>query len=161
MRDLAKQHWKLWVARAFARCLGIPSSEDALEMAEEARTDWDSYHVGLKVLAVDDDPLCLKVVEQMLRRCNYEGAKLSNLKIERDMLNSCGCFCASGNALRSCLYAVKTADNGKDALAKLRERDSQIDLVLSDVYMPGQYLRLQISILCKRTRSFWALKSAK
>lgn len=46
-------------------------------MAEEAKTDWDAYPVGLKVLAVDDDPLCLKVVEQMLRRCNYEGACLS------------------------------------------------------------------------------------
>ena len=42
-------------------------------MAEEPRTDWESYPVGLKVLAVDDDPLCLKVVEQMLKRCNYEG----------------------------------------------------------------------------------------
>ncbi len=40
--------------------------------------------------------------------------------------------------LDSALDAVKTADNGKDALAKLRERDSQIDLVLSDVYMPGE-----------------------
>lgn len=42
-------------------------------MSEEARTDWDAYPTGLRVLAVDDDPLCLKVVEQMLRRCNYEG----------------------------------------------------------------------------------------
>jgi CheY-like chemotaxis protein len=28
---------------------------------------------GLKVLVVDDDPLCLKVIEQMLRRCGYKG----------------------------------------------------------------------------------------
>lgn len=28
---------------------------------------------GLRVLVVDDDPLCLKVVGHMLRRCNYEG----------------------------------------------------------------------------------------
>ena len=31
---------------------------------------------GLKVLVVDDDPLCLKVVEQMLRRCKYEGKRI-------------------------------------------------------------------------------------
>jgi CheY-like chemotaxis protein len=29
---------------------------------------------GLRVLVCDDDPLCLKIVEHMLRRCNYEGA---------------------------------------------------------------------------------------
>jgi hypothetical protein len=29
---------------------------------------------GLRVLVVDDDPLCLKITEQMLKRCNYEGA---------------------------------------------------------------------------------------
>lgn len=36
--------------------------------------------------------------------------------------------------------AVRTAENGREALAKLREKDSSIDLVLSDVYMPGSYL---------------------
>lgn len=29
---------------------------------------------GLRVLVVDDDPLCLMIVEKMLRRCNYTGA---------------------------------------------------------------------------------------
>lgn len=43
------------------------------KMSEEARPDWEGLPSGLKVLAVDDDPLCLKVVERMLRRCNYEG----------------------------------------------------------------------------------------
>lgn len=28
---------------------------------------------GLRVLVVDDDPLCLKVVAHMLQRCNYDG----------------------------------------------------------------------------------------
>jgi hypothetical protein len=31
-------------------------------------------YAGLRVLVVDDDPLCLKITEQMLKRCNYEGA---------------------------------------------------------------------------------------
>jgi CheY-like chemotaxis protein len=28
---------------------------------------------GLRVLVVDDDSLCLKVIEQMLRKCDYSG----------------------------------------------------------------------------------------
>ena len=34
---------------------------------------WDEFLSGLKVMVVDDDPLCLKVVEHMLRRCSYTG----------------------------------------------------------------------------------------
>jgi hypothetical protein len=30
---------------------------------------------GLRVLVVDDDPLCLLIVGKMLRRCNYLGAR--------------------------------------------------------------------------------------
>ena len=40
--------------------------------------DWESYPIGLKVLAVDDDPLCLKVVERMLKRCRYDGKVSQN-----------------------------------------------------------------------------------
>ncbi|KAL3130915.1 hypothetical protein ABBQ38_000242 [Trebouxia sp. C0009 RCD-2024] len=32
---------------------------------------WNEFLSGLKVMVVDDDPLCLKVVEHMLRRCSY------------------------------------------------------------------------------------------
>lgn len=32
---------------------------------------WGDFLNGLKVMVVDDDPLCLKVVEHMLRRCSY------------------------------------------------------------------------------------------
>ncbi|KXZ42538.1 hypothetical protein GPECTOR_137g645 [Gonium pectorale] len=58
---------------------------------------------AISVLVVDDDPLCLKVVEQMLRRCSYE---------------------------------VTTCTNASSALHLLREKVSEYDLVLSDVYMP-------------------------
>ena len=36
---------------------------------------WNSapWPAGMKVLVVDDDPLCLKVVSQMLHKCNYKG----------------------------------------------------------------------------------------
>ena len=33
----------------------------------------DSFPAGLRILLVDDDPLCLVVLERMLRQCNYEG----------------------------------------------------------------------------------------
>ena len=32
------------------------------------------FPAGLRVLVVDDDPLCLRIVEKMLKRCLYEGA---------------------------------------------------------------------------------------
>ena len=38
-----------------------------------ASDGWDEFLSGLKVMVVDDDPLCLKVVEHMLRRCSYSG----------------------------------------------------------------------------------------
>lgn len=31
----------------------------------------DRFPVGMRVLAVDDDPICLKVIENILRRCQY------------------------------------------------------------------------------------------
>ena len=33
----------------------------------------DQFPVGMRVLAVDDDPTCLKVLENLLRRCQYHG----------------------------------------------------------------------------------------
>lgn len=33
----------------------------------------DQFPVGLRVLVVDDDVTCLKILEQMLRRCSYHG----------------------------------------------------------------------------------------
>lgn len=36
----------------------------------------DQFPVGMRVLAVDDDPVCLKVLETLLRRCKYHGKDL-------------------------------------------------------------------------------------
>ena len=33
----------------------------------------DQFPVGMRVLAVDDDPTCLKVLENLLLRCQYHG----------------------------------------------------------------------------------------
>jgi hypothetical protein len=32
----------------------------------------DNFPDGLRVLAVDDDPVCLRVLEAVLRQCNYK-----------------------------------------------------------------------------------------
>ena len=36
------------------------------------------------------------------------------------------------------MSAVETCVNGKEALKLLRDKDKNFDLVLSDVYMPGE-----------------------
>jgi hypothetical protein len=37
----------------------------------------DQFPVGMRVLAVDDDPTCLKVLENLLLRCQYHGMPYS------------------------------------------------------------------------------------
>lgn len=44
--------------------------------ADEIRAEtgsYDKFPVGLRVLAVDDDPICLKLLETLLRKCQYHG----------------------------------------------------------------------------------------
>ena len=43
------------------------------------------------------------------------------------------------------MSAVETCVNGKEALKLLRDKDKNFDLVLSDVYMPGE-MRAAVSI---------------
>ena len=38
---------------------------------EEGRTD--QFPVGMRVLAVDDNPTCLRKLEELLLRCKYHG----------------------------------------------------------------------------------------
>jgi hypothetical protein len=33
----------------------------------------DTFPAGLRVLAIDDDRVCLKVLERQLKYCNYNG----------------------------------------------------------------------------------------
>ncbi|KAJ7556399.1 hypothetical protein O6H91_05G081400 [Diphasiastrum complanatum] len=58
---------------------------------------------GLGVLVVDDDPVCLLILDRMLRQCKYN---------------------------------VTTCSRATEALAILREKRENYDLVISDVYMP-------------------------
>jgi hypothetical protein len=51
-----------------------------IKQEDASHSSWQNFPNGLRVLVVDDDPLCLKVIEQMLRRCNYEGTSISSLR---------------------------------------------------------------------------------
>lgn len=33
----------------------------------------DQFPAGLRVLVVDDDPTCLRIMEKMLKTCQYQG----------------------------------------------------------------------------------------
>lgn len=35
-----------------------------------------SFPEGMRVLVVDDEPLCLMILDRMLRQCKYNGKKL-------------------------------------------------------------------------------------
>lgn len=37
------------------------------------RVEKNEFPAGLRVLVVDDDPTCLRILEKMLRNCHYEG----------------------------------------------------------------------------------------
>ncbi|CAL4885767.1 unnamed protein product [Urochloa decumbens] len=46
----------------------------------------DQFPVGMRVLAVDDDPVCLKVLETLLRRCQYHVTTTNQAVIALRML---------------------------------------------------------------------------
>ncbi|KAH9766055.1 Two-component response regulator ARR2 [Citrus sinensis] len=48
----------------------------------------DQFPAGLRVLVVDDDPTCLRILEKMLRTCLYEVTKCNRAEIALDMLRT-------------------------------------------------------------------------
>ncbi|KAF3618067.1 Two-component response regulator ARR1 [Capsicum annuum] len=46
----------------------------------------DQFPVGLRVLVVDDDPTCLRILEKMLRNCHYEVTKCNRAEIALSFL---------------------------------------------------------------------------
>ncbi|GMY18205.1 two-component response regulator ORR21-like [Fagus crenata] len=53
----------------------------------------DQFPVGLRVLVVDDDVTCLRILEQMLRRCRYQVTTCSQATVALNLLRERkGCF---------------------------------------------------------------------
>ena len=55
--------------------LGAAGMEEEKKLVMMGR-ERDQFPAGMRVLAVDDDPVCLKVLEILLRRCRYHGEHL-------------------------------------------------------------------------------------
>ncbi|KAL3629625.1 hypothetical protein CASFOL_026847 [Castilleja foliolosa] len=53
---------------------------------EQIKGDCDNFPVGLRVLAVDDDPICLKLLETLLRKCQYHVTTTSEARMALKML---------------------------------------------------------------------------
>lgn len=47
--------------------------EEVRRHLEGEDRNYDNFPVGMRVLAVDDDPICLKLLEGLLRKCQYQG----------------------------------------------------------------------------------------
>ncbi|RWW26149.1 hypothetical protein GW17_00009479 [Ensete ventricosum] len=106
---------------------------------EERMASRDQFPVGMRVLAVDDDPICLRLLEALLRRCQYNGFPLYYL--EEEKLNLISLTTRSGaygimGCLSVCVPSVTTTDKAITALKLLRENKDKFDLVISDVHMP-------------------------
>lgn len=65
-----------WVIRPRSVLEAMEQAEPSTKPEHVDGRNWQNFPAGLKVLVVDDDPLCLKIIEQMLKRCNYEGMEV-------------------------------------------------------------------------------------
>lgn len=50
------------------------------------RENYDNFPVGMRVLAVDDDPICLKLLDGLLRKCQYHVTTTSQARSALKML---------------------------------------------------------------------------
>ena len=55
--------------------------EEGRRSMEKDGEPTDEFPVGMRVLAVDDDPTCLKLLENLLLRCQYNGLFSYNLSV--------------------------------------------------------------------------------
>ncbi|XP_058184112.1 two-component response regulator ORR21 isoform X4 [Rhododendron vialii] len=66
---------------------------DSLQYVPQSSTAEIEFPVGLRVLVVDDDVTCLKIMEQMLRRCMYRVTTCSQATVALNLLREKrGCF---------------------------------------------------------------------
>ncbi|KAG6398625.1 hypothetical protein SASPL_140092 [Salvia splendens] len=99
----------------------------------------DQFPAGLRVLVVDDDPTCLRILEKMLRNCRYE-VRLNNRSYRRTR----GKKLLFGIRNLDRVYFVDLVNESKFttcgraevALKLLRDNKDGFDVVISDVHMP-------------------------
>ncbi|KAJ8560767.1 hypothetical protein K7X08_022627 [Anisodus acutangulus] len=53
---------------------------------ERGSNNYDNFPIGMRVLAVDDDTLCLKVLDGLLRKCQYQVTTTSQARMALKML---------------------------------------------------------------------------
>ncbi|KAK6790755.1 hypothetical protein RDI58_009836 [Solanum bulbocastanum] len=64
----------------------VSMSGDVATCKSEATVVTDHFPVGLRVLVVDDDVVCLRIIEQMLRRCNYSVTTCTQAMVALNLL---------------------------------------------------------------------------
>ncbi|TMW96023.1 hypothetical protein EJD97_008035 [Solanum chilense] len=52
----------------------------------ERGNNYDNFPIGMRVLAVDDDPICLKLLDGLLRKCQYQVTTTSQARMALKML---------------------------------------------------------------------------
>ncbi|XP_042060470.1 two-component response regulator ARR12-like [Salvia splendens] len=55
-------------------------------IVEGIRGDAENFPVGMRVLAVDDDPTCLKLLETLLRKCHYNVTTTNQARVALKMI---------------------------------------------------------------------------
>ncbi|KAI7990742.1 Two-component response regulator ORR23 [Camellia lanceoleosa] len=56
------------------------------EIRGHLKDESDKFHVGMRVLAVDDDPTCLMLLDGLLRKCQYHVTTTNQAKMALEML---------------------------------------------------------------------------
>lgn len=78
------QHSSMSTASSFPS--DSPSGFDEKSGFNEKSSFPNQFPAGLRVLVVDDDPICLKIIDKMLRRCLYEVTTCSRATVALSML---------------------------------------------------------------------------
>ncbi|XP_006488889.2 two-component response regulator ARR2 isoform X1 [Citrus sinensis] len=68
--------------------MNLNNDKGSMSTASSSVTVSDQFPAGLRVLVVDDDPTCLRILEKMLGTCLYEVTKCNRAEIALDMLRT-------------------------------------------------------------------------
>ncbi|CAI9098907.1 OLC1v1035639C1 [Oldenlandia corymbosa var. corymbosa] len=68
------------------RVVSLPMTVDGRRNSDTGDMNYDNFPVGMRVLAVDDDPICLKLLEGLLRKCQYHVTTTNQARVALEML---------------------------------------------------------------------------